>query len=103
MANASQKLRRNHNSIEERAYTTQRQLQNIGTQFSGHSDQINKVLQQQTHQMDVMTERVDGKDMVIHELRERLQDKDDMIAMLKNEVVRLKADEAPKKNKNASS
>ena len=53
--------------------------------------------------MDVMIERVDGKDMVIHELRGRLQDKDDMIAMLKNEVVRLKADEAPKKNKNASS
>ena len=41
--------------------------------------------------------------MVIHELRERLQDKDDMITMLKNEVARLKADEAPKKNKNASS
>ena len=75
----------------------------IGTQFSGHSDQINKVLQQQTHQMDVMNERVDGKDMVIHELRERLHDKDDMITMLKNEVARLKADEAPKKNKNASS
>ena len=72
----------------------------IGTQFSGHSDQINKVLQQN---MDVMTERVDGKDMIIHELRERLQDKDDMITMLKNEVVRLKADEALKKNKNASS
>ena len=32
-------------------------------------------------------------------LRERLQDKDDMITMLKNEVVRLKADEAPNKNK----
>ena len=75
----------------------------IGTQFSGHSDQINKVLQQQTHQMDVMIERADGKDMVIDELRERLQDKDDMITMLKNEVARLKADEAPKKNKNASS
>ena len=74
----------------------------IRTQFSDHSDPINKVLQQQIHQMDVLNERVDGKDMVIHELRERLQDKDDVIAMLKNEVARLKADEAPKKNKKTS-
>ena len=63
----------------------------IGTQFSGNSDHINKVLQEQTHQMDVLSERVDGKDVVIHELRERLQDKDDMITTLKNEVARLKA------------
>ena len=53
--------------------------------------------------MDILNERVDARDMVVHELRKSLQDKDDMIAMLKNEVVRLKADEAPKKNKNASS
>ncbi len=100
-----------HKSCDEIVIVSKKELakvrdnyKTIGTQFSGHSDQINKVIQQQTHQMDVMTERADGKDMVVHELRERLQDKDDMITMLKNEVARLRADEEPKqKNKNASS
>ena len=70
----------------------------IGTQFSGNNDQINKVLQEQTHQMEVLSERVDGKDMVINnlttnndDLRKALQDKEDMISTLKSEVARLKA------------
>jgi hypothetical protein len=75
----------------------------IGTQFSGNNDQINRLLQEQTHQMDILNERVDARDMVVHELRKSLQDKDDMIAMLKDEVARLKADEAPKKNQKVSS
>ena len=69
----------------------------VGTEFSGHNDQINKVLQEKTHQLEVseakaevqeerivdLKGRLEDKEQTISNLEGRLQDKDDIIAMLK--------------------